>query len=60
MLGGTVEVQLDSERIVAGPGTFVAATPGVVHTFTSGPEGGRLLNVHAPSAGFHDRFRAMS
>jgi quercetin dioxygenase-like cupin family protein len=59
VLGGTVEVQLDSERIVAGPGTFVAATPGVEHTFTSGPQGGRLLNVHAPSRGFHDRFRGM-
>jgi quercetin dioxygenase-like cupin family protein len=59
VLGGAVEVQLDSERIVAGPGTFVAATPGVEHTFTSGPQGGRLLNVHAPSRGFHDRFRGM-
>ena len=59
VLGGTVEVTLDSERVVAGPGTFVAATPGVEHTFTSGPGGGRLLNIHAPSTGFHDRFRAM-
>ena len=50
---------LDDERIVAGPGTFVAATPGVEHAFTSGPDGGRLLNIHAPSTGFHERFRAM-
>ena len=60
VLGGTVEMRLGSERIVAGPGTFVAATPGVEHSFTSGPEGGRLLNIHAPSTGFHDRLRAMS
>jgi quercetin dioxygenase-like cupin family protein len=59
VLGGTVEVTFDGERIVAGPGTFVAATPGVEHTFTSGPGGGKLLNVHAPSTGFHERFRAM-
>ena len=60
VLEGEVELQLDGERVVAGPGAFVAATPGVVHTFTSGPRGARLLNVHAPGTGFHDRLRAMS
>jgi quercetin dioxygenase-like cupin family protein len=60
VLAGTVELQVDDQEVVAGPGTFVAATPGVAHAFTSGPEGARLLNVHAPSTGFHDRLRAMS
>ncbi len=55
VLSGEVQFQLDETRFAAGPGTFVAATPGVAHTFTSGPEGGRLLNIQAPSTGFHDR-----
>ncbi len=45
---------------VAGVGTFVAAPPGVEHTFTSGPDGARLLNVHAPGVGFVERLREMS
>ena len=60
VLDGTVDVQIGTERIVAGAGAFVAAPPGVLHTFTSGPEGGRLLNIHAPSTDFHERLRAMS
>ncbi len=59
VLAGEIHVQLDGTSFVAGPGSFVAATPGVVHTFTSGPEGGRMLNVHAPGTGFHDRLRAI-
>jgi quercetin dioxygenase-like cupin family protein len=43
-----------------GAGSFVSAPPGVVHTFTSGPAPSRLLNVHAPSAGFHDWLRSVS
>ena len=38
-------------------GSFVAAPPGVVHTFAAGPEPSRVLNVHAPSASFHDWLR---
>ena len=60
VLEGEIELRLDGERIVAGPGTFAAATPGVTHTFASGPNGARLLNVHAPGTGFHDRLREMS
>ena len=58
VLGGTIEVQIGNERIVAGAGSFAAAPPGVEHTFTSGPEGGRMLNIHAPSTDFHERLRA--
>ena len=60
VLAGTVELQLGDERIVAGAGTLAAAPPGVAHTFTSGPEGGRVLNIHAPSTDFHVRLREMS
>ena len=60
VLGGTVELQVGDERIVAGAGSFAAAPPGVVHTFTSGPDGGRLLNIHAPGVDFADRLREMT
>ncbi len=60
VLGGTIELQMGTERMVAGAGSFAAAPPGVEHAFTSGPGGGRLLNIHAPSTDFHERLRAMS
>ena len=60
VLDGEVGFTVDGESFVAGAGTFVAATRGVSHTFTSSPGGGRLLNIHAPSTGFHDRLREMS
>jgi quercetin dioxygenase-like cupin family protein len=60
VLGGSVELQLGDEKIVAGPGSFVAAPPGVAHAFRTGPGGAQMLNIHAPSTGFHDRLREMS
>lgn len=60
VLDGTAEFLVDGRRFVAEAGTFVAATPGVEHTFTSGPAGARLLNIHAPGVGFADRLREMS
>jgi hypothetical protein len=42
-----------------GAGSFVASPPGVVHTFTGGPGRSRLLNIHAPSCGFHDWLRGL-
>ena len=59
-LSADVLFQVDESRSVAGAGTFVAATPGVAHTFTSGPEGGRLLNIHAPGTGLHDQLGEVS
>ena len=50
---------MDGETLLLGPRSFVAAPPGVEHTFTSGPGRSRLLNVHAPSAGFHDWLRGL-
>ncbi len=59
VLGGTVELQVGGQTITAGPGSFAAAPRGVPHTFTSGPDGGRLLNVHAPSTDFRELLGAM-
>jgi mannose-6-phosphate isomerase-like protein (cupin superfamily) len=48
----------DVERVMAGPGTFIAAPPEVVHTFRNdGPEDVTWLNFHAPSAGFANSLR---
>jgi quercetin dioxygenase-like cupin family protein len=60
VLDGEAEFTLGSESLLLGAGSFVAAPPGVVHTFSSGPARSRLLNVHAPSAGFHDWLRRNS
>src|SRR5918997_619083 len=55
VLDGEVEFQVAGETVHAGPGTFVAAPPGVVHTFLRpGAAGARLLNMHTPDAGFAD------
>jgi quercetin dioxygenase-like cupin family protein len=59
VLEGEVEFTLGGEPALLGPGSFVAAPPGVEHTFTGGPGRSRLLNVHAPSAGFHDWLREL-
>ena len=38
-----------------GAGSFVAAPIGAVHAFSNpGPDRARLLNIHAPSVGFHE------
>jgi mannose-6-phosphate isomerase-like protein (cupin superfamily) len=54
---GEAEFLLGDETLGLGPGSFVAAPPGMVHTFTGAGRRARLLNVHAPSAGFHDWLR---
>jgi quercetin dioxygenase-like cupin family protein len=57
VLDGEVELQVGDDTLLLGPGSFAAAPPGVVHTFSGGPGRSRLLNVHAPSSGFHDWLR---
>jgi quercetin dioxygenase-like cupin family protein len=57
VVDGEAGFKFVNEKLLLGAGSFVAAPPGVVHTFSSGPGRSRLLNVHAPSAGFHDRLR---
>ena len=59
VLAGEVEFLVEDQTMVLGAGSFVAAPPGVVHTFT-GAGRSRLLNIHAPSVGFHDWLRSVS
>jgi mannose-6-phosphate isomerase-like protein (cupin superfamily) len=60
VLEGEAEFLMGDERLMLGAGSFVAAPPGVRHTFTSGPGPSRLLNLHAPSVGFHDWLREVN
>jgi quercetin dioxygenase-like cupin family protein len=53
VLEGEVEFLLADGPRRVGPGTLVAAPPGVLHGFANpGPGRARLLNFHAPDAGF--------
>jgi quercetin dioxygenase-like cupin family protein len=60
VLEGEAEFLAGDETTVLGAGSFVAAPIGDVHTFGAGPGPSRLLNVHAPSTGFHDWLRSVS
>lgn len=61
VLEGEVEFTVEGRRFTGGPGTFVSAPPGVEHSFGKrGPGSARLLNIHAPDAGFADDLREMS
>lgn len=60
VLEGELELYVEGEWIRGGPGTFVAAPPGVEHGFTKRDEGTvRFLNVHAPG-GFEHELRKES
>jgi quercetin dioxygenase-like cupin family protein len=53
VLEGEVEFTVGSEKRRAGAGTYVAAPPGSLHGFANpGSERARILNLHAPDAGF--------
>jgi mannose-6-phosphate isomerase-like protein (cupin superfamily) len=58
VLDGEAEFVVGDDVLRAGPGSFVAAPPGVRHGFRNAGETElRLLNVHAPNVGFADRLR---
>ena len=57
VLEGEAEFLVEGEQLLLGAGSFVAAPIGVEHTFGVGPRPSRLLNIHAPSAGFHEWMR---
>ena len=57
VLEGEAEFFLDGEWHRAGPGTFVSVPPDVEHGFRSAGGAMRLLNLHAPNAGFIDGIR---
>jgi quercetin dioxygenase-like cupin family protein len=58
VLEGEAEFLFGGQKLLLGAGSFVAAPPGVEHTFSSGPGSSRLLDVHAPGSGFHEWLRA--
>jgi len=60
VLEGEAEFQMGDETGLFGPGSFVSAPPGALHTFANGPGVNRVLNIHAPSAGFHEWLRSLS
>jgi mannose-6-phosphate isomerase-like protein (cupin superfamily) len=52
---------MEEETLRLGAGSFVAAPLGIAHTFGNpGSEPARLLNIHAPSLGFHDWLRTVN
>jgi quercetin dioxygenase-like cupin family protein len=58
VLEGIVAFTLGDDVVHAEPGTFVAVPPGTLHGFRNGgPERARILNFHAPDAGFTDFIR---
>jgi quercetin dioxygenase-like cupin family protein len=58
ILDGELEFELDGERVGAPAGTWVAASPGVVHTFRNARDGRvRFVNVHAPGVRFDEYMR---
>jgi quercetin dioxygenase-like cupin family protein len=58
VLDGEAEFRVGDRVFRAGPGSFVAAPPGVVHGFRNAGDGElRLLNIHAPNVGFAERLR---
>ena len=61
VLAGELEFTVEGESLLAGPGTYIAAPPGVRHGFRNpGPAVARFLNLHAPSDGFIERVRRAS
>ena len=58
VLDGEAEFLVGDETFRFGPGSYVAAPPGVVHGFrVSGDQELRMLNVHTPNTGFVERMR---
>jgi quercetin dioxygenase-like cupin family protein len=61
VLEGEVDFLVGDEWMRLPAGSFVAAPVGVTHAFaTHDGQRARLLNIHAPSTGFHERLRGES
>src|SRR6266567_2809623 len=59
VLAGEADFVVGNEARRAGPGSFLAAQPGARHGFSNpGPADLRVLNFHAPDAGFVGRLRS--
>jgi quercetin dioxygenase-like cupin family protein len=61
VVGGEPELRVGDDTIRGEPGLFVAARPGVVHSFANrGSTPALVVNVHAPSFGFDEYLRVMA
>jgi quercetin dioxygenase-like cupin family protein len=60
VVAGEPQFRTGDATVQGEPGMLVAAPLGVVHSFSNpGPRPARLVNVHAPSCGFHEYLHAM-
>lgn len=59
VLEGEVEFTVGNDTVVAGPGTLLAAPPGARHGFRGVNGRAKVLNFHAPDAGFADWLRSL-
>jgi quercetin dioxygenase-like cupin family protein len=58
VLDGEIELLGTGQPRRLGPGTIVAASPGIPHGFRNpGPDPARILALHAPDGGFADMVR---
>ena len=58
VLEGEVEFTAGDETVRLGPGSLIAAPPDARHGFKNAGSGrARVLNIHAPDAGFADSIR---
>ena len=57
VLEGEVEFTVGEDTVRAGPGTVLSAPAGARHGFRSAGGQARVLNIHAPDAGFADSIR---
>jgi quercetin dioxygenase-like cupin family protein len=57
VLDGEVEFTVGDHTVRAGPGTVLSAPAGARHGFRSAGGTARVLNIHAPDAGFAHSIR---
>jgi quercetin dioxygenase-like cupin family protein len=57
VLEGEIEFIAGDETVVLGPGSLITAPPGARHGFRSAGGRARVLNLHAPGAGFAESIR---
>ena len=58
VLDGEVEFTAGEDSVRLGPGAFNSAPPGARHGFRSAGGHARVLNFHAPDAGFAESVRS--
>jgi quercetin dioxygenase-like cupin family protein len=59
VLEGELNLRLGDDRVTAGPGSYAYLPPGTVHTFSTGDQPVRMLNLMAPG-GFEGYLKEVS